>query len=339
MPPKKKIPKKNLKCATLETKKGEKYTTCYDKKKTPADKKKTPADKKKIKFNVKKAETKPVKKKIKFNVKKPAVKKPAVKKPAVKSYGLGDPKGFASHFGVNPGGGTTGFLSALGMVEPGLVNMIMGQVKPKRPTQDVYDELKYQSGFKSRDFAKQVKKIQWKDRLDKKGQGRAYSFVGGDVDRLNKALDQGTSTKGGDDRAGHNIANYMESELARLKPGTQAKSDARQAKNKAKDKTKVNLSNVYDLLDWDELPYDSSDYTGNILESMMYSGELTGYSSERAHERAMEKAGNWEHQRVKRSIGAFIKGKKFKDANEATNAYVVQMKSDNDYHEELDRYA
>ena len=332
MPPKKKIPKKNLKCATLETKKGEKYTTCYDKKKTPADKKK-------IKFNVKKAETKPVKKKIKFNVKKPAVKKPAVKKPVVKSYGLGDPKGFASHFGVNPGGGTTGFLSALGMVEPGLVNMIMGQVKPKRPTQDVYDELKYQSGFKSRDFAKEVKQIQYKDRLDKKGQGRAYKFVGGDVDRLNKALDQGTSTKGGDDRAGHNIANYMESELARLKPGTQAKADARQAKNKVKDRTKVNLSNVYDLLDWDELPYDSYEYTGNILEGMMYSGELTSSSGERAEERAMEKASGWERQRVKKSIGAFIKGKKFKDADEATTAYVVQMKSDNDYYEELDKYA
>ena len=317
MPPKKKIPKKNLKCATLEKKDGEKYTTCYDKEEP----------KKKYKFKKKEKKEEP-KKTYKFVKKKVKKEEP----PAVKSYGLGDPKGFASHFGVNPGGGTTGFLSALGMVEPGLVNMVMGQVKPKRPTQDVYDELKYQSGFKARDFATQVTKIQFKDRLDDKGKGRAYKFVGGDVDRLNSALDQRTSTRGGDDRAGHNIANYMESELARLKPGTQAKEDARQAKNKTKDRTKVNLSNVYALLDWDELPYDSSEYVSNILEGMTSSGE-------RAEQRAMEKASGWENQRVKRSIGAFIKGKKFKDANEATNAYVVQMKSDDDYYAELDKYS
>lgn len=132
--PSKRIPKKNLACATKETKEGKQYTTCYEKKVTPARtfrvKKKVPVPEKKT--SVKKPAAK------KKAAKKPAAAKPAAKKKPIKHpYAMGDPKGFASVFGVNQQKGTEGLLSMLGSVEPSLVNKIMGGVEyPLEPTQE-----------------------------------------------------------------------------------------------------------------------------------------------------------------------------------------------------------
>ena len=80
------------------------------KKKAPAVKKKAPAVKKKVKFIVEKKESKPNK---------------MDKNP----HAMGDPKGFSSSFGVGKINNSEQLLSALGYVEPNIVNQIMGQVK------------------------------------------------------------------------------------------------------------------------------------------------------------------------------------------------------------------
>tara|TARA_R110002074_G_scaffold32096_5_gene89747 strand:- start:999 stop:1661 length:663 start_codon:yes stop_codon:yes gene_type:complete len=96
---------------------------------------------KKIKFNVVNklpvkvgAKNKP-KKKIKFNVVKrkpiPTPRKP-IPAPRKKKhpYAMGDTKGYASAFGVKKPTDSLGLLTALGQVEPNLVNKIMGGIAP-----------------------------------------------------------------------------------------------------------------------------------------------------------------------------------------------------------------
>ena len=86
--------------------------------------------------------------KKKASVKKPAAKKPAAKKKPIKHpYAMGDPKGFASAFGVKQQKGTEGLLSMLGDVEPSLVNKIMGNVDyPLEATSPNYWKLDNEEG-------------------------------------------------------------------------------------------------------------------------------------------------------------------------------------------------
>ena len=252
----------------------------------------------------------------------------------VHTHAMGDPQGFASHFDIKKKevkGDTTDFLKALGHVEPGLVDLIMSHV-PKTPTDEQYRELSYLKGFKAREFKEQVKAIQMEHIKGKKGKGAYYSWK--NIPDLVKSLRrQGAKGQSALDQ----IAKHMEAEHKRITPLHEEHYRKVEERRQKKDITKVNVGNIYGQhYEHDDFG-DMSDYTGNILEGLMYSGELSMGDSEAKHERYYEKVHGWQHQRTLRSIGGFIKGKKFKNAKEAYEAYKDHF-GEGDYYAELDRW-
>ena len=100
---------------------------------------------------LKKKEAKKPKKKIKFIVKAKKEKNP---------YAMGNEKGYAAFFGVKKPTDSLGLLTALGQVEPNLVNKIMSGVKQPPPTlyADKYgiDDLEDEGGRQRDDLWEQV---------------------------------------------------------------------------------------------------------------------------------------------------------------------------------------
>ena len=280
----------------------------------------------------------------------PKKEKPKPKHPSA----MGDPKGFASYYGVNPGKSTTSLLTALGQVEPHLLDIILKDVSHKEPTQELYNELKSMRGFKAREFAEKVKQVQkpyisgYSKKKKEVSTGYFYKFVGADVKRLlsnirgrpqNTPGSVSHTSKDNRAKAIQEIAILMEKELARLKPGQDAY-DKKQSAKAPKDPTKVNMINVRDdVSDRDGGEWRNDDYTWNIIQNMTYSGELKHDATDKQNERAWLSASNYEHNRLGKSISAFIKGKKFKTSQEASIAYLKHMKDNNiSYGDELDKY-
>ena len=192
----------------------------------------------------------------------------------------------------------------------------------------LYQKLKSMKGFKTNQFKDQLKKIQVANTNNKS----FYRFRGNDMDRLvkniNRTYENSVSilTK---------ITDYVESEIKRLKPEDEKAKARAEKRDKNKDTTKPILTNIwYYHFQHEDMPYDSSEYQSNIMDGYAYRNEIP--NSEEGQMRLMERINQMEANRIRKSISTFIKGKKFKTASDAYEAYKKKMNEDNDYYTELD---
>lgn len=193
-----------------------------------------------------------------------------------------------------------------------------------------YNMLKFMKGFKLNEFKKKLQKAQTTNNTRK----AYFKFRGNDMDRLvaniNRKFDNSVPILNA-------ISDLLDSEIKRLKPEddkAKARAEAREAK---KDITKPNITNIYGYnFRHEDMPYDSTEYVSNVLDSIAWSEGLP--KSEEAQMNLFDKVSRMETTRIKRSIGAFIKGKKFKTAEEAYEAYKKKMNEDDNYYQELDLF-
>ena len=181
-----------------------------------------------------------------------------------------------------------------------------------------YNKLKKLKGFKPGTFKKQLKSV-------------GFKFAN-DMDRLVININR---FKKNPSPFYAKIRKLMKDEIERLTPGDiKARLKAKSAK--PKDKTKVNIGNVYDAINLDDLKtIDFSEYENNWWTSYAYYNKVP--QTEEGQMRLSEKINGWTHSRLKKSIGEYLKGKKFKSAGEAASAY-HNWADERDMYAELDKY-
>jgi len=233
-----------------------------------------------------------------------------------------------------------------GLAKLNILNPKATGVKVGKPLDDqvleAYGDSRYLRGVKAGDTKKAVNEIQnkhFRTFSKKKGKevGQQYAWrTMGDLVRLVKKQPQGGAIM-------KDMIELFRGQTATHRAASNAiseKQDAKRQKVAAVDAP--NMNNIFQQhFQFDEMPYESHEYVGNIIEGMTYNGDEPGArrgASDAARERLYDKVSGWETQRVKRSIGAFIKGKGFTTGTEAYNAYNAAMNQKGDYYSELDNF-
>lgn len=191
-----------------------------------------------------------------------------------------------------------------------------------------YNRLKGMKGFKINQFKDQLKRVQ---KLGKKG-NRFHKFRGNDMDRLVVNINRDEENPS----PVYARIRKLLKDAIKLHTPEDLKAKEREKNKKPRDKTKVNVGNVYNAIDLNDLKtIEFSDYQDNWWHSYAYSNKVP--QTEEGQMRLFEKINRWTHARLKKSIGEYLKGKKFKSADEAASAY-QNWADERDMYAELDKY-
>lgn len=201
---------------------------------------------------------------------------------------------------------------------------------------DMIQEARNMKGGKISEIKKELKEIQFKHRG-----GRAYSLEVNSKRDFENTLQEylKTSTKDPESMF-KEMYEYLKKYTSDRIVATTKAEDKRTKAYKNKDKTKVNVGNVEDYV-YDNIGDVYGEYVESVQENQSYDGTYNYNMSESAWERLVEKTYRQIGTRFKKSISAFLKenkNKKFKNAEEAGEAWIKKYGDSNEFYDEMDSY-